>query len=322
MVQFNRRQRRILKLIFINLILLSLVFLWESNNKSGDVAIAVAKSKQMMDMNLMAAPALDVQNVEKIARSNSNFRSSTAGSELEFVNAVRMSPGEARYWQDAGCSGENCAHITFYNYEAGGTVEAVVNLERAEVVGQWANANARPAGSTHVMPKALSIAAADEAVQAVLGDISDADPAMVPMSGWLMDDDCSNEWCVDLTFHDPGGSGRIFHVFVNMQQQRVARTFYTRGRPDRAAAKPVAAERAYTDGCNEQYGWEVCWEMTASDGVNFRDATYNGQLIFSSAKIGQVEAWYPSWPGGYRDEIGSTCISPTIWRHTSQGSWR
>jgi hypothetical protein len=50
--------------------------------------------------------------------------------------------------------------------------------------------------------------------------------------------------------------------------------------------------------------------MTANDGVNFTDATYQGQLVFSSAKIGQVEAWYPSWPGGYRDEIGFSASVP------------
>ncbi len=52
--------------------------------------------------------------------------------------------------------------------------------------------------------------------------------------------------------------------------------------------------------------------MTAHDGVNFRDATFNDQLIFSSAKIGQVEAWYPSWPGGYRDEIGFSASVPPV----------
>ena len=51
-------------------------------------------------------------------------------------------------------------------------------------------------------------------------------------------------------------------------------------------------------------GWEVCWEMTAHDGLNFTDATYEDLTVFSSAKITQIEAWYPSWPGGYRDEIG------------------
>ena len=57
-------------------------------------------------------------------------------------------------------------------------------------------------------------------------------------------------------------------------------------------------------------GWNVCWEMTANDGINFRDATYDGRTIFSSAKIGQIEAWYPSWPGGYRDEIGFEATVP------------
>ncbi len=38
-----------------------------------------------------------------------------------------------------------------------------------------------------------------------------------------------------LTFHDPNGSGKVFHVFVNMQQEQVARTFYTRSRPERSA---------------------------------------------------------------------------------------
>lgn len=51
--------------------------------------------------------------------------------------------------------------------------------------------------------------------------------------------------------------------------------------------------------------------MTANDGIEFYDASYDGNLIFSSAKIGQVEAYYPSWPGGYRDEIGfSASVSP------------
>ncbi len=310
MSRLNRRQRSILKLLTINILLLVLTLLWNNSSRQGEVAIAVAKSKQMMDMNLHAAPALDAQRVQQIALDDGRIHASGNGADLEFVNAVRMSHGEARYWQDVGCSGENCAHATFYDYGAGGTVEAVVNLERAAVVGHWTNSEARPAGSSHVMPKALAIAAADKSVQNILGDIGRADPAMVPMSGWLADDDCADQWCVDLTYHDPNGTGRIFHVFVNMQQERVARTFYTRSRPVRAAAKPVSQRNAYTDGCNEQYGWEVCWEMTADDGLNFRDATYNGDLIFSSAKIGQVEAWYPSWPGGYRDEIGFSASVP------------
>jgi mono/diheme cytochrome c family protein len=67
---------------------------------------------------------------------------------------------------------------------------------------------------------------------------------------------------------------------------------------------------AYSDGCNEQHGWSVCWEMTAHDGILFSEATFEEEPVFASAKIPQVEAWYPSWPGGYRDEIGFSASVP------------
>jgi hypothetical protein len=50
--------------------------------------------------------------------------------------------------------------------------------------------------------------------------------------------------------------------------------------------------------------------MTANDGMNFYDATFEGQSIFRSIKIGQVEVFYESWPGGYRDEIGFSASVP------------
>ncbi len=309
MFKVNRRQRFIIKLIVINTLLLALALFWNLRNTQGNVNIAVAKGKQMLDMNVMSAPALDVENIENLTRS-AIADSLDNELNLEFVNAFRLSSAEARPWQDAGCTHNTCAHVTFFDYELGGTVEAVVNIENDSLVARWANPQARPAGSTHVLPKAVTIAAQDREVQKVLGDIGSAEPAMVPMSGWLADSSCRDQWCVDLTFHDPNGSGKIFHVFVNMQEEKVARTFYTRGRPERSAAEPIAQRDSFTNGCHEQYGWEVCWEMTAHDGLNFMDASYENKTIFSSAKIGQVEAWYPSWPGGYRDEIGFAATVP------------
>ena len=258
-----------------------------------------------------AGYVLDVAAIEQMALSDKTLQATIAGKDTEFVSAVRLTAGEARYWQDQGCDRLNCAFVTLYDYSEQGTIEAIVNVDSGQVIGHWTNAAARPGGTSQILPKAVDIAAADPQVRAILGaDIGAADPTMIPMSGWLMDNACREEWCVDLTFHDPSGTGRIFHVFVNLEQEIVARTFYTRARADRSAAKPLAQRDAFTDGCHDQYGWSVCWEMTANDGINFRDATYNGQLIFSSAKIGQIEAWYPSWPGGYRDEIGFAATVP------------
>ena len=295
-------------LLLINLILLALALNWQ-RQEQGQVQVAVAKGQQMLVGNLVAPVQFNPLQVQEILlRKTAVF----PAANPQFLNANPLTPGESRFWQDAGCGVQPCAHATLFDYAQGETIEAIVNLQTQQILSQWHNPNAQPAGSVLALPRALDIAAADSQVRAILGDIGAANPAMIPMSGWLADDACRDEWCVDLTFQAPDGSGRIFHVFVNMEQETVARTFYTRARPERSAAKPVAQRNAYSDGCHEQYGWSVCWEMTAHDGINFRDASYGGDLIFSSAKITQVEAWYPSWPGGYRDEIGFNATVPAF----------
>lgn len=307
---------RILKLLIVNIIVIALVLVWNRNQEQGSISLAIAKGKQLLDMPAAVAgypPAylLDTASIEQVTLGDPAFQAALAGKDTVFHSAVPLTAGEARYWQDLGCEGMNCAFVTFYDYTDEGTIEGIVNLDNDEVVAQWVNTAARPGGSSEILPRVVAIAANDPQVRAILGeDIGAIDPLMIPMSGWLGDNACRQDWCVDLTFEDPSGTGRIYHVFVNLDQEVVARTFYTRARADRSAAKPLAQRNAFTDGCHEQYGWNVCWEMTANDGINFRDATFNGQLIFSSAKIGQIEAWYPSWPGGYRDEIGFAATVP------------
>lgn len=311
----KQRRQTFIRLLIVNVLLLSFALIWNHQRQSASVAVAVAKAKQMMDMpaTMMSLPAeylLDVNVVQTIAASDGAFAAELAQSDYTFLSAAALSEGEARYWQADGCSRGDCAHAVYYDYSAGGVLEAVVDLDARRVVASWHNTAARPGGSSEVMPVAMAIAGDDPQVQAVLGDIGAADPAMIPMSGWLADDACAQDFCVDLSFHDPAGTGRIVHVFVNLETEQVARLFYTRAREDRSAAKPLAQRNAFDDGCHEQYGWNVCWEMTANDGINFQDATYNGIPIFASAKIGQIEAWYPSWPGGYRDEIGFAASVP------------
>lgn len=308
--------QRILRFVLINAVFIAFLGLWNNQLHRESVQLAVAKSKQMLDMpaevaGYPAGYALDTAAVRAVAQADTTLAALLADRSTEFVGAVRLSAGEARYWQDQGCDKLNCAIVTYYNYTDGGTIEAIVDLDSDRVIAQWQDADARPGGSSEVLPKAMRIAAADAQVRAILGDdIGAMDPAMIPMSGWLADNACREEWCVDLTFHDPAGTGRVYHVFVNLEREVVARTFYTRARADRSEGKPLAQRNAFTDGCHEQYGWSVCWEMTANDGINFRDATFGGRGIFASAKIGQIEAWYPSWPGGYRDEIGFAATVP------------
>ena len=299
---FSQRQRFIGRLIFINALLLLGCFFWLTQQQN-NIQLAVAKGGHTFYAYTLPETAVDATWVRNVVLTE--LSTQLDGKEIDFVNAVPLPATDGLRWAEDGCADGRCIQATLYNYTDGGSVEIIINLDNAEVVAHWSDEYARPGGSTIITPKVLNIAAANAEVRQLLGDVHNLEQAMVPMSAWLVDDDCRDEWCVDLTFHDPAGSGRIIHVFVNMEQEKVARIFYTRGRKDiEANAIPPIQRYAYTDGCQEQYGWEVCWEMTANDGVNFYDAAYKGDPIFSSAKMPQVEAWYPSWPGGYRDEIG------------------
>ncbi|MBK8990089.1 MAG: c-type cytochrome [Chloroflexi bacterium] len=306
----NKRNRRIVLLILVSSLLLAVSFVWNGRSHQNNIAIAVAKGKAVYDMTAMTQISLNQPQMQAIALADEGLMALLGGDEFGFLDAVVLGEGEAARWQAAGCGRQNCVHISLYDYTNGGTVNAVLNTSSGRIVDRWTNPDARPGGSEFILPRAIAIAAADPGVQNILGKL-DQDPAMIPMSAWLADDACRDDWCVDLTYQDPSGSGKIVHVFVNMEQKRVARTFMTRGRDPIASAAPQPQRNSYTDGCQEnEYGWNVCWEMTANDGLNFYGAAYNGTPIFASAKIGQIEAWYPSWPGGYRDEIGFRSTVP------------
>lgn len=270
--------------------------------------LLAAKSGIPLDLRTMAWLAVDEEVARDLALSDDQVMALLSGKSYDFLYATRLGEGETGQWP--GCGPNQCAQVTFYNNSDGGTVEAILNLESQEIVSRWAAPADRPMPSNRVLPKAMAIANGDDRVQALLGDLRLAESAMVPMPIWLADDACNVDWCVDLTYHDPAGTGRILHIVVNMEQEVVARTFFSRARPERTYKRPAAQTAPFNNGCHEQYNWSVCWEMTANDGLNFRVATYNGQTIFSSLKIGQTEVWYPAWPGGYRDEIGFNASVP------------
>ncbi len=303
------RFRRVKWLLLALLILISLVLIWPGAEKVPALRAAPAKGGTPLDLSRLGNLALDINVVQSWALSDPQVGALLAGANYDLVDAVRLGKAEARPWSEQGCSDRNCAHVTFYDYDSSGTIEAIVNVESGQVLSRWYDPVAMPNPTENVRPRAVEIAAANPVVVDVLGDIRAVEPLMVPMFIWLLGGPCSESWCVDLTFEDPAGTGRIYHVVVDMEAAEVVRTFYSRSRPDRQF-KSQAQDLPFEDGCHEQAGWSVCWEMTGQDGMNFYDATFEGERVFKSAKVGQAEVWYPAWPGGYRDEIGFRASVP------------
>jgi hypothetical protein len=316
----QQRRNRIIRSAVIGLgvvlLLLSIMLIVREGRQPAPAV--VGKGSPLLEEVPFWEAEVDQAKARELALADEEVSSTLAGKDFGFLSALPLSDEESQRRLAAGCVDDTCARVSFYDYSEGGTVDAVLNLDTGRVLESSVHREARPGASLQVLPRALAIAAADERVAEVLGDVRTAEPIMGPMSGWLIDDDCREDWCVDLTYAAPDGSGRTFHVFVNMEREEVARLFYSRSRPERAYDRPAEEDRTWDNGCHEQYGWSVCWEMTANDGVEFREATYNGDPIFSSVKIGQIEVYYPSWPGGYRDEVGyAASVQPADGTHVT-----
>jgi hypothetical protein len=294
-----------------------LLLFWQQPQKP--IRIAVAKGGRMVEMSAALELVANQAAIRDFVLSDVRISELLDDSSYGFLYAYPLGSVESKAWRDGRCDIERCVQATLYNFVRGGTVEVIVNLDQAKVIDVWAEPDARPGASPYIVPRAMAAITSDSEVTELLGDARSAEPMMVPMSTWLMDGECGDNWCVDLTFSSPDGSGRILHAVVNMEKERVARVFYTRGRPERLFKRPAAQGANFNNGCHEEHGWSVCWEMTPHDGINFYDATFNDELIFSSAKISQVEVFYPSWPGGYRDEIGyGASVPPYFGTHVDE----
>lgn len=296
------------------LLLLGILWLWPEPNRP--IQVAVAKGGRPVDHFAILDGSVNQTFMRDSVLAAIGSRSI---GRFGFLHALPLGPNASKAWPNLPCRVGDCAQVTLYDYEAGGTLEAIVDSTTGEIIRSWTNAEARPGASSHIVPRALAIAGNDEEVIALLGDMAASMPMMIPMSTWLMDGSCEESWCLDLTYLAPDSSGRILHILVNMEEQEIARIFYSRGRLQRSFKRPAAQGPAFENGCHEAFGWRICWEMTAHDGINFYDATYNDQSIFSSAKISQVEVFYPSWPGGYRDEIGyASSVPPHFGTHVTE----
>lgn len=115
------KNKRVLKLLIINAIVIALVVAWNRSQQQGSISLAIAKGKQLIDMPASVAryPAsylLDTASIKQVALANPTFQAALAGKDARFHSAIPLTAGEARYWQDAGCTDMNCALVSFYDF--------------------------------------------------------------------------------------------------------------------------------------------------------------------------------------------------------------
>ncbi len=138
----NRSQHIIGRLITLNLIILLAAIFWYTNQAQTSRNIALAKGQNLYTIGAMGQTA--------VIPPQSILTQLAANQQIQFINNIPLTPGEARHWQDTGCKRDNCTHLTLYNYTTGGTIEAILNTNTNQILSQWADTLARPGASRHI----------------------------------------------------------------------------------------------------------------------------------------------------------------------------
>ena len=153
----HQPRQSLINVTFLYALLLLASLFWYNNQQQNSVQLAVAKGKQLYDMSFMAGRPLNGEILTEIAMADSEFAKMLAGKDFGFVNALKLSHGEANQWIDEGCQEQDCAHLIFYDYTDGGTVNAIMDLDTSKIIGRWAEPSSRPNGSSYILPKAIVI---------------------------------------------------------------------------------------------------------------------------------------------------------------------
>ena len=178
--------------------ILSIFLIWEESRRAGQ--IAVSKSGSGFEMLNNVNYAVDQALARKYSEANLGTGALLESGDFGYLYAYSLSENESVLWRNEGCETGRCAQVTYYDYFNGGTLDIIINMPSGEIVDFWRNKDSRPGASSNTLPRAVAIAAADSDVRSILGDIRQAESMMAPMSTWLTDNSCRENWCLDLTF--------------------------------------------------------------------------------------------------------------------------
>ncbi len=249
----------------------------------------------------------DQQTAQDLALADSRVQQYTVGQRTEVFGVAKMLDINTPV-NDKGCNIGNCMIVNIFNFDASATVQAFVRLDTREVVEVYNQPNVRPGINKRLADRAMEIALNDPEVIAVIGE-QRASSDWAPMDATLVGSECEQgHMCVAPTFNM---GDYIFWAIVDLTDERLAGTFWT-GIDGTATAYEypnaygVLGESA--GGCpapgtvTNRDGWTLSYNNTGTDSLRISEASYNGTMVITSAKLVEWHADYGN--SGYQDSTG------------------
>lgn len=250
-------------------------------------------------MPIAAQMTPEQQLAQELALADGRVQAATNGQRSEVFGVSRVALGPYPESLNA-CAGANCRQVEIYLWDEDTAVTAFVNLDTETVLDVFVQPHSRPGINKRLHDLSLAIATNAPEVIAALGYKPSPDKALAAVDAGMLDTACAGaHLCVAPTFLTD--DGRILWAMVDLTAEELAGIGYTEAPPP-GESEPFVPTDCGTPDIVTRDGWSLSYITTNNDGLNVYSATYNGVPVFTSIKLAEWHAVYPTF--GYQDSTG------------------
>ena len=215
----------------------------------------------------------------------------------------------------AQCLTGKCYRVEMYNFAANLTTNAVVDIDKKQVLGITMIPQSQPDIPPHLTELAAHIANNAEEVKSSLGGKAE-NPLMTNTKTALNRTKCerSKHLCVAPTY--VSGEKALWAIvdltdltLVGVRWTQVGST--GKAVTEKSLQNEVLTQKyCETNNALEKSGWKLNYMLTSSDGLKISDVSFQGKPVLTSAKLVDWHVSYSKTEGfGYSDAVGCPYFS-------------
>jgi len=261
----------------------------------------------------------NAQKAQQLLLKDKNFLTDTKDGNTSLHNdMMRILPVLVSSLDDKTaklCVTTTCYQAEKYNFVTNTTTRAIVDVENSKILDIQRYPDMQPDISLRLTHIAQAIALHAPDVAKELGFIPrKKDITMANVRGTMKESPCENtdHLCVAPTFTDHANAKALWAV-VDLTELKLAAAKWAglgktttpaciseRSLQNRYIMKNFCEKDSYL----EKDGWTIRYRLTGSDGLEIRDASFNGIPVFTSVKI-------VDWHVSYQEQGGENLDTTT-----------
>jgi len=250
------------------------------------------------------------------------LKDTTSGAKLLHNDMMRIRPAIISTIESKDqklCQDHTCYQAEKYNFVTNATTRAIVDVDDLKVLSVRHYSNVQPDISLRLTRIAQAIALNAPEVKKELGFTPvKKDITMANVRGSMKESPCENtdHLCVAPTFTDHKKEQALWAVVDLTELKLAAAKWAGLGKTTTPACiserslqnRHIMKNFCQKDTYLEKEGWKLAYRLTGSDGLEVRDASFNGKKVFTSIKTVDWHVSYQQKGGENLDTTTETYI--------------